>query len=82
MKEELSKPTHTFYFCQAPTKVSADASSYYLGVVLMQVKDKQWKCVAYALRSMTDTECRYAQMDKKKPLQSHGHVKSFLSCAN
>ena len=66
VKEELSKPTTlAFYDCQAPTKVSADASSYGLGAVLMQEKDKQWKPVAYASRSMSDTERRYAQIEKE-----------------
>ena len=66
VKEELSKPTILhLYNPQAPTKVSADASSYGLGAVLMQQSDSAWKPVAYASRSMTETERRYAQIEKE-----------------
>ena len=66
VKEELSKPTVLhLYNPQAPTKVSADSSSYGLGAVLMQKNDSTWKPVAYASRSMTETERRYAQIEKE-----------------
>ena len=66
VKEELSKPmTLALYDSQAPTRLSADASSYGLGAVLLQQTDGKWKPVAYASRSMTDTEHRYAQIEKE-----------------
>ena len=66
VKEELSKPRVLhLYNPQAPTKVSADASLYGLGAVLMQQSDSAWKPVAYASRSMTETERRCAQIEKE-----------------
>ena len=49
LKEELSKPTVlALYNPSAPTKVSADASSYGLGAVLLQEDKSKWRPVAYA----------------------------------
>ena len=66
IKAELSKPTVlALYNPQAPTKISADASSYGLGAVLMQEHKATWKPIAYASCSMTGTERRYAQIEKE-----------------
>ena len=66
LKEELSKPTIlALYDPKASTKISADASSYGLGAVLLQESNSNWKPVAYASRSMTETEQRYAQIEKE-----------------
>ena len=66
IKKELSKPTVLhLYDPGAPTKISADASSYGLGAVLMQKSNFTWCPVAYASRSMTETERRYAQIEKE-----------------
>ena len=66
VKQELSQPTTlALYDPKAPTKISADASSHGLGAVLLQQYDGVWKPVAYASRSMSDTECRYAQIEKE-----------------
>ena len=66
MKAELTKPTIlSLYNPQAPTKVSADASSYGLGAVILQRNGSEWKPIAYASRSMTETETRYAQIEKE-----------------
>ena len=66
VKEELSKPTtFALYDLEAPTKISADASSYGLGAVLMQETESGGRPVAYASRAMTATEQRYSQIEKE-----------------
>ena len=66
IKDELSKPTIlALYDPDAVTKISADASSHGLGAVIMQKKRLEWKPIAYASRSMTETEKRYAQIEKE-----------------
>ena len=66
VKLELTKPTVlALYSPHTPTKVTADASSYGLGAVIMQQRGSEWKPIAYASRSMTETETRYAQIEKE-----------------
>ena len=66
IKSELSKPTIlTLYDPAKETKITADASSYGLGAVIMQRQDSEWKPTAYASRSMNETEQRYAQIEKE-----------------
>ena len=51
----------------APTarvKVTAGASSHGLGAVLTQLNRGEWRPVAFASRSMTETERRYAQIEE------------------
>ena len=53
VKEELVKPTTlTLYNPEAEVKISADASSFGLGAVLLQKEEEEgeWKMVAYASR--------------------------------
>ena len=65
LKKALTQPTILeFYNPQAPVKVSADASSFGLGAVLLQ-SGSLWKPVSYASRSMSETERRYAQIEKE-----------------
>ena len=66
VKEELSRPTTlALYDPVAPMKISADASSYGPAAVLLQKLDDSWKPVAFASRSMLETERRYAQIEKE-----------------
>ncbi len=66
VKEELSRPTVlAHYNPEADLKLSADASSYGLGAVLFQRELEFWKPVVYASRSMSETERRYAQIEKE-----------------
>lgn len=66
MQAELTKPTVLkLYNTHAPTKISTDPSSYSIGAVLLQLVDKQWCLIAYASRVMTNTEARYAQIEKE-----------------
>ena len=67
LKAELTKPTVlALYNPEAKSKVSADASSFGLGAVLLQKdKDSEWRPVAYASRALSETERRYAQIEKE-----------------
>ena len=67
LKDKVSSPrVLAHYDCNAETKISADASSHDLRAVLLQQQDNHdWKSVAFALRSLTDTEeSHYAQIKK------------------
>ena len=60
-------PTLALYSPDAPTKICADESTYGLGAVILQLTDDSlWKPIAFASRSMTDTERIYTL--RKKPL--------------
>ena len=66
VKSELTKPTVLALFDVNPDlKLSADASSYGLGAVLLQNNNSSWQPVAFASRVMSDTERRYAQVEKE-----------------
>ena len=66
VKRELVAPTTlALYDPAAETKLSADASAYGLGAVLLQKFHEDWKPVAYASRSLSETERRYAQIEKE-----------------
>ena len=68
IKAELVQPTTlALYSLTAPTKISADASSYGLEAVLLQHQPScdSWAPVAFASRSLTDTEKRYSQIEKE-----------------
>ena len=65
-KQELLKPTTLMLDDpSALTKVSADASSFGLGAVLLQRNANDWKPVAFASRSITEVERRYVQIEKE-----------------
>jgi transposase InsO family protein len=60
-----STPTLTSFDITKETILSADASAYGLGAAILQKHDGVWKPVAYASRSLTATEQRYAQIEKE-----------------
>ena len=66
LKSQLSTaPVLAHYHPGKPTKVSADSSSYGLGAVLLQQEEKHWRPGFYASRSLSETEQRYAQVEKE-----------------
>ena len=50
------------YNVDAKTKISADASSYGLGAVLLQFQKNKWQPIAFASRSLNETD---AQIEKE-----------------
>lgn len=60
-----SKPILQFYDPDLPIRITTDASMKGLGAVLQQKYGKDWKPVAYASRSTTDAESRYATIEKE-----------------
>ena len=67
LKQSLSTDvTLGLYDPSRETILSADASSFGLGAILRQKQsDRTVKPIAYASRSMTNTEQRYAQIEKE-----------------
>ena len=60
-----NKPVLVCFDPRKQTKISSDASKDALGAVIMQLHDSKWLPITYAARSMTDAECRYAQIEKE-----------------
>lgn len=67
IKDDLTRtPVLAYYSPQRPITLSVDASSYGLGAVLLQEDtDGHRRPVAYASRALSETEQRYAQVEKE-----------------
>ena len=60
LKHLISTSVLAFYNVKKPVTVSCDASQFGLGAVFLQ----EGQPVAYASLALTETECRYAQIEK------------------
>ena len=60
-----SAPVLKYFSPKDPIKVTCDASKLGLGAVLQQKEEGQWKPVAFASRSLTQSEQNYAQTEKE-----------------
>ena len=67
IKNELTSATNLAHYDPSrPTVISSDASSFGLGAVLLQLQeDGTRKLVYYASRSLSETEKRYAVIEKE-----------------
>lgn len=66
LKENLSSELAVGYYdIKDRTQVYADASPVGLGAVLIQINDKGPRVIAYANKSLSDTEKRYCQTEKE-----------------
>ena len=67
IKSSLTKaPVLALYDPNRKPKISADASSFGLGGVLLQKQvDESWRPVVFISRVLTPVECRYAQIEKE-----------------
>ena len=66
MKESLSSaPVLAPFSLEAETWLSTDASSYGLGAAIFQKTEDGLKPIAFASRALTETEQRYAQIEKE-----------------
>ena len=80
VKERIAKAsTLAYYDVKVPTIVSADASSYGLGAVLLQEQNSTLVPIAFASRSLSDTERGYMHRSRRNVSQLCGHAKNSPS---
>ena len=60
-----SAPVLKYFSPKDPIKVTCDGSKLGLGAVLQQKEEGQWKPVAFASCSLTQSEQNYAQIEKE-----------------
>ncbi|KAG5862553.1 hypothetical protein JTB14_023590 [Gonioctena quinquepunctata] len=60
-----NSPTLAYFDPSKQVSISADSSSYGLGVCLIQTSEGKNEIVAYASRLLSDTEKRYAQIERE-----------------
>lgn len=60
-----SFPTLVKFDLKKKHRITADASCHSIGAALLQLEKEFWKPVGYASRTMSDTEKRYAQIEKE-----------------
>ena len=60
-----SEPVLQFYDPELPKKISCDASQKGLGAVLQQLHGNAWRPLAYASKSTTDCQTRYAPIERE-----------------
>ena len=66
LKEMVTNnPVLKFYDIQLPTRVSNDASTQSLGTVMEQQHPDGWLPVAFASRSLSDSERNYCQLERE-----------------
>lgn len=77
IKEALaSTKTLALFDAQLPTRLTCDASKYGLGAVLeQQQKNGEWRPVHFASRVLSETETRYAQIEKEALASTWGAEK-------
>ena len=63
--KDTSAPVLKYFSPKDPIKVTCDASKLGLGAVLQQKEGGQWKPVAFASRSLTQSEQNYAKIEKE-----------------
>lgn len=59
-----TEPVLAYFDPSKKTKISTDSTKNGIGAVLLQADGEDWRLVAYASRTMTAAECRYAQIKK------------------
>lgn len=66
IKNAMVKPeTLAYYDPKCETRLVADASPVGIGAVFIQFRDKEPRIIAYAAKSLTETEQRYCQSEKE-----------------